>query len=81
MTLNENLTSLDSNGGDDHATRCSIDSNAIEALLNSPNDGDVPAIDIDEYAQGLGESTGKHNMTYKPSFECDDVDLLDCNNV
>jgi hypothetical protein len=81
MTLNENLASLGSNGGDDHATRCSIDFNAIEALLNSPNDGDVPAIDIDEHAQVLGESTGKHNMTFKPSFECDDVDLLDCNNV
>ncbi len=81
MTLNENLASLDSNGGDDHATRCSIDFNAIEALWNSPIDGDVPAIVIDEHAQGLGESTGKHNMTYKPSFECDDVDLSDCNNV
>jgi hypothetical protein len=81
MTLNENLAPLDSNGGDDHATRWSIDFNAIEALLNSPNDGDVLAIDIDEHAQGLGESIGKHNMTYKPSFECDDVDLLDSNNV
>jgi len=81
MTLNENLASLDSNGGDDHATRWSIDFNAIETLLNSLNDGDVPAIDIDDHAQGLGESIGKHNMTYKPSFECDDVDLLDSNNV
>jgi hypothetical protein len=52
---------------------------AIEALLYSPNDGDVSAIDIDKHAQDLGESTG--NTTYKPSFECDDVDLLDYNDV
>jgi hypothetical protein len=68
MTLNENLASLDSNGGDDHATRCNMDFNAVEALLNSPDGGDVPAIDIDEHAQDLGESTGKHNMTYKPTI-------------
>ncbi len=42
--------------------------NAVEALLNSPDGGDVPAIDIDEHAQDLGESTGKHNMTYKPTI-------------
>jgi len=41
---------------------------APEALWNSPYDGDVPAIDIDEHAQDLGESTGKHNMTYKPTI-------------
>ncbi len=48
----------DSNGGDDHATRCSVGFSAIEALLYSPNDGDVSAIDIDKHAQDLGESTG-----------------------
>jgi hypothetical protein len=31
---------------------------AIEALLYSPNDGDVSAIEIDKHAQDLGESTG-----------------------
>jgi len=31
---------------------------AIEALLYSPNAGDVSAIDMDKYAQDLGESTG-----------------------
>jgi tetratricopeptide (TPR) repeat protein len=66
--MNENLASLDSNGGDDHATRCSLGFSALEALLNSPNDGDVPEIDIDKHAQDLGESTGKHNMTYKPTI-------------
>jgi tetratricopeptide (TPR) repeat protein len=60
--MNEGRASLDSNGGDHHATPF----NAIEALLNSPNDGDVPTIDIDKHAQNLGESTGKHNMIYKP---------------
>jgi hypothetical protein len=39
-------------------TRCSVGFSAIEALLYSPNDGDVSAIDIDEHAQDLGESTG-----------------------
>jgi hypothetical protein len=66
--MNENLASLDSNGGDDHSTRFSMSLSDLEALLNSPNDGDVPAIDIDEHAQNLGESIGKHNMTYKPTI-------------
>jgi len=59
---------MDSNGGDDHATECSMGLSAPEALWNSPYDGDIPAIDIDEHAQDLGESTGKHNMTYKPTI-------------
>jgi len=59
---------MDSNGGDDHATECSRGLSALEALWNSPYDGDVPAIDIDAHAQDLGESTGKHNMTYKPTI-------------
>jgi len=66
--MNENRASLDSNGGDEHATECSMGLSALEALRNSPYDGDVPAIDIDEHAQDLGESTGKHNMTYKPTI-------------
>jgi hypothetical protein len=41
--------------------------NALEAVWNSLNDGD-PAIDIVEHAQNQGESTGKHNMTYKPTI-------------
>jgi tetratricopeptide (TPR) repeat protein len=57
--MNENRSLLDSNGGDDHA---------LEALWSSLNDGDVPAIDIVEHAQNQGESTGKHNMTYKPTI-------------
>jgi hypothetical protein len=95
MTLNENRAMLDSNGGDDHATRWSMEMSAVgEVLLRSPNDGDIPATDIDEHANvhqmtlnenqamldSNGEFTGKHNVTYKPSFECD-VDLLDYNNV
>jgi len=59
--MNENLASLNSNGGDDFFS-------AIEALMHSHNDGDVPATDIDKYAQNLGESTGKHNMTFKPTI-------------
>jgi hypothetical protein len=59
---------LDSNGGDEHATECSMGLNALEAVWNSLNDGDVPAKDIVEHAQNQGESTGKHNMTYKPTI-------------
>jgi hypothetical protein len=65
--MNENLASLDSNGGDDHSTRFSMILSDLEAVLNSPNDGDVPAIDI-EHAQNRGESIGKHIMTYKPTI-------------
>jgi hypothetical protein len=60
--MNENRASLDSNGVDDMGL------STLEALRNSPYDGDVPVIDIDEHAQDIGESTGKHNMTYKPTI-------------
>ncbi|KAH9572569.1 hypothetical protein CY35_02G158300 [Sphagnum magellanicum] len=51
MTLDENRAMLDSNGGDDHATRWSMERSAIGGvLLHSPNDGDIPATDIDEHA-------------------------------
>jgi len=66
--MNENRASLDSNGGDEHATECSKGLNALEAVWNSLNDGDVPAVDIVEHTQNQGESTGKHNMTYKPTI-------------
>jgi hypothetical protein len=52
--MNENRASLDSNGGDEHATECRMGLSALEALRNSPYDGDVRAIDIDEHVQDLG---------------------------
>jgi len=66
--MNENRASLDSNGVDDHVIECNMGLSTLEALRNSPYDGDVPVIDIDEHAQDLGESLGKHNMTYKPTI-------------
>ncbi|CAM6068787.1 unnamed protein product [Sphagnum tenellum] len=55
--MNENRASLDSNGVDDHVIESNMGLSTLEALPNSPYDGDVPAINIDEHAQDLGEST------------------------
>jgi hypothetical protein len=68
FAMNENRALLDSNGGNDHATECGMGLSALETLWDSSYDGDIPAIDIVKHAQDLGESIGKHNMTYKPTI-------------